>query len=83
MSNTTNDPRLSIGAFVEALDNHVTNLAECARRYDSQAKSKIVPGIVVESCQERIQSATNAGRKRTLANSGGLYLVDLPSSEVC
>ena len=65
MSNATNDPRLSIGVFVEALAHHVTNLAECARRYGSQAKSKIVPGNVVESPQERMQSATNAGRMRT------------------
>ena len=66
MSNAANDPRLSIGAFVEALAHHVSNLAECSRRYGSQAKSKIVPGIVVESRQERISSATNAGRMRTL-----------------
>jgi hypothetical protein len=65
MLNATNDPRLSIGAFVEALAHHVTNLAECARRYGSQAKSKIVPGNVVESRQERMQSATNAGRMRS------------------
>ncbi len=66
MLNATNNPMLSIGAFVEALAPHVTNLAESARRYGSPAKSKIVSGIVVKSCQERMQSATNAGRMSTL-----------------
>jgi hypothetical protein len=43
---TMPDPRLVVGAAVEAKAIHVTNLSECSRRYGNNAK-KVVPGFVV------------------------------------
>ena len=40
------DPRCIVGSMVEAKACHVTNLAECARRYGSNSKTKKVQGIV-------------------------------------
>ena len=40
------DPRRIVGSMVEAKACHVTNLAECARRYGSNSKTKKVQGIV-------------------------------------
>ena len=72
-----NDARRVIGTSVDALAHHVTNLAECSRRYGSQAKTKRVPGIVlVEVVQER--NTSSQGRMRTLIVAdyflGGSYL---------
>ena len=71
-----NDPRLIVGTSVDALAYHVTNLAECSRRYGSQAKTKCIPGIVVEVIQER--SSTAQGRMRTFIVAdyffGGSYI---------
>ena len=44
---TPDDPRLYIGASVEAKAMFVTSLAECSRRYGTNAKPKVVPGVVV------------------------------------
>ena len=52
MSPLFDDPRLYIGASVEAKAILVTSLAECSRRYGTNAKTKIVPGLVVSSGQE-------------------------------
>ena len=40
------DPRRIVGSMVEAKACHVTNLAECARRYGSNSKTKRVQGVV-------------------------------------
>ena len=40
------DPRHIVGSMVEAKACHVTNLAECVRRYGSNSKTKRVQGIV-------------------------------------
>ena len=40
------DPRRIVGSMVEAKACHVTNLAECSRRYGSNSKTKRVQGIV-------------------------------------
>ena len=40
------DPRRIVGSMVEAKACHVTSLAECARRYGSNSKTKKVQGIV-------------------------------------
>ena len=40
------DPRRIVGSMVEANACHVTNLAECVRRYGSNSKTKRVQGIV-------------------------------------
>ena len=40
------NPRCIVGSMVEAKACHVTNLAECARRYGSNSKTKRVQGIV-------------------------------------
>ena len=39
------DPRRIVGSMVEAKVCHVTNLAECLRRYGSNSKTKRVQGI--------------------------------------
>jgi hypothetical protein len=46
------DPRLYIGASVEAKAMFVTSLAECSRRFGTNAKTKVVPGVVVSFGQE-------------------------------
>ena len=40
------DPRKIIGAKISALAYHVTSLAECSRRYGSNAKRKRIEGVV-------------------------------------
>ena len=40
------DPRCIVGSMVEVKACHVTNLAECSRRYGSNSKMKRVQGIV-------------------------------------
>ena len=40
------DPRKIIGAKISALACHVTSLAECSRRYGSNAKRKRIEGVV-------------------------------------
>ena len=45
-STMATDPRRIVGSMVEAKACHVTNLAECARRYGSNSKTKRVQGVV-------------------------------------
>ena len=40
------DPRRIVGSMAEAKACHVTNLAECVRRYGSNSKTKRVQGVV-------------------------------------
>ena len=40
------DPQRIVGSMVEAKACHVTNLAECSRRYGSNSKTKRVQGII-------------------------------------
>ena len=40
------DPRRIVGSRVEVKACHVTNLAECLRRYGSNSKTKRVQGIM-------------------------------------
>jgi len=47
------DPRRVVGNRVWAKACHVTNYAECARRYGSNSKLKYVSGIVIEVRLER------------------------------
>jgi hypothetical protein len=46
------DPRLYIGATVEAKAMPVTSLAEFSRRFGTNAKTKVVPGVAISFCQE-------------------------------
>ena len=46
------DPRRVVGARVSAKANAVTNDAECARRYGSNRKTKLLYGVVSEICNE-------------------------------
>jgi hypothetical protein len=55
------DPRLYIGATVEAKAMLVTSLAECSRRFGTNAKTKVVPGVVVSFGQE-----STPGRNRAV-----------------
>ena len=45
---SSQDPRRKVGERVFAKACHVTSLAECAHRYGARAKSKEVPGVVIE-----------------------------------
>ena len=54
---TQHDPCSVVGAQVS--DNAVINDAECARRYGSNRKTKILYGVVSEICNE----PTKTGRK--------------------
>jgi hypothetical protein len=56
------DPRLFVGASVEAKAMLVTSLAECSRRYGTNAKTKVVPGLVVSFGQE----SAPPGRSRAI-----------------
>ncbi|KAI2490960.1 Transposase IS4 [Fragilaria crotonensis] len=56
-----NDARLFIGASVEAKAMLVSSLAECSRRFGTNAKTKVVPGLVVSFGQE-----STPGRNRAL-----------------
>ena len=56
------DPRLFIGTSVEAKAMLVTSLAECSRRYGTNAKTKVVPGLVVSFGQE----SAPPGRSRAI-----------------
>ena len=42
------DPRKVVGGRVQAKALHVSNLAECARRYGAHKGTKVLMGIVVE-----------------------------------
>jgi hypothetical protein len=56
------DPRRVVGSRVQAKACHVTNLAECARRYGSNAKSAVVFGTV----RDVRNTKTNTGRQSTI-----------------
>ena len=56
------DPRLFIGASVEAKAMLATSLAQCSRRYGTNAKTKVVPGLVVSFGQE----SASPGRFRAI-----------------
>jgi hypothetical protein len=55
------DTRRVVGSYVHAKALHVTNKAECARRYGSKAKSKMLLGTVVGTTS----TATSSGRTST------------------
>lgn len=42
----TLDQRQVVGAKVNALERHITNMAECSRRYGSKARTKHLNGLV-------------------------------------
>ena len=47
------DPRKIAGSRVHTKANHVTALAECARRFGARSKTKELPGVAVELEQTR------------------------------
>ena len=53
----SDDPQLSIGASIEVEAVFVTSLAECSRRYGTNAKTKVVPGLVVSFGQDSSYSS--------------------------
>jgi hypothetical protein len=54
------DPRRVTGNIVIAKACHVTNLAECARRYGAKKSRKMVEGIVVDVIMNRRDPAKKA-----------------------
>ena len=57
----TADPQRIVGSMVEAKACHVTNLAECSRRYGSNSKMKRVQGIITH-----VDVMKNSTTKRTM-----------------
>ena len=53
------DPRRAIGARITAKAIHVTNGAECSRRYGANQTKKMLPGVVLDI----INNVTETGRK--------------------
>ena len=53
------DPRRAIGARITAKAIHVTNGAECSRRYGANRTKKMLPGVVLDI----INNVTETGRK--------------------
>ena len=47
------DTRKVVGSRISAKAMHVTNLAECARRYGANKKTKVLYGTVVEHVSQR------------------------------
>jgi hypothetical protein len=58
---SSNDPRFVVGARVHAKALHVTAIAECHRRYGTNAKTKFVNGTVV-----LVDSAPSSTQKRAV-----------------
>ena len=56
----TSDPRRIVGNIVHAKAIHVTNIAECARRYGSKKKSKKLRGVV-----QNVIFSRGSGRRNT------------------
>ena len=54
------DPRRVTGSIVIAKACHVTNLAECARRYGANKSTKMVEGVVVDIITNRRDPAKKA-----------------------
>ena len=50
------DPRKVVGGVVHALARHVTNDAECHRRYGHFSKTKMVPGVVLNVQTPRVKN---------------------------
>ena len=65
---SSNDPRYVVGGLVHAKACHVTNEAECRRRYGSHAKTKIVNGVVTS-----VESIRNGNNKRTATEITASY----------
>jgi hypothetical protein len=55
------DPRFQFGARVHAKAIHVTSLIECHRRYGSNAKTKLLNGMVC-----RVDTTPSSTKKRTV-----------------
>lgn len=53
---TIPDTRKKVGSRVYAKAIHVTAAAECARRFGSRAKTKMIPGVVIDV---RVEKTTN------------------------
>ena len=70
------DPRRIVGSMVEAKACHVTNLAECVRRYGSNSKTKRVQGIITH--MEVIKNSTT---NRTMTFVTTAY--DLGGTTIC
>ena len=70
------DPRRIVGSMVEAKACHVTNLAECARRYGLNSKTKRVQGIVTH-----VEVIKNSTTNRTTTFVTAAY--DLGGTTIC
>ena len=70
------DPRRIVGSMVEAKACHVTNLAECLRRYGSNSKMKRVQGIITH-----VEVIKNSTTNRTTTFVTAAY--DLGGTTIC
>jgi Transposase IS4 len=63
LKGTMVDPHRVVGNTITAKACHVTNLAECARRYGSNKSTKLLDGVVIE-----VAVVQNHGNNRTTTN---------------
>ena len=66
------DKRRVVGETVHAKACHVTNLAECERRYGAKLKTKEVVGVVVSV--EYVPTATRKPNRRNCMVTGDFQL---------
>ena len=86
------DPRKVLGALVTTKATHVTNATECARRYGSNAKTKILVGTVTEVIVDRSNPTNRAqtyivadwelGTGRTKSSKVHIRFISLKADEV-
>ena len=65
------DPRRIIGRRIYEKAIHVTALAECARRYGSQSKSKEVEGTVLECIGKKTKTNRSSTHVKVVYTLGG------------
>jgi hypothetical protein len=65
------DRRTIVGALVSAKACNVTSMAECARRYGANAKTKLVVGVVLSSSSHLSEGGRHASTFITASDTSG------------
>ena len=68
---SSHDPRRIVGRRVCAKAIHVTALAECARRFGSRSKSKVIAGTVIECSVKKTATNRSSAYVKAVYNLGG------------
>jgi hypothetical protein len=67
----TTDPRTIVSTLVSANTCNVTSLAECARRYGANGKTKLVYGVVLSSSSLVSEGGRHASTFITASDTSG------------